>query len=119
MADLRWQIQRQGSLVRVRFAGEIDLACVARFESAVEDAFKGSEIIVLDLSGVPFLDSSGLRSLLRVRDLAEGAGKRLFVGDMSRQVERVFRQSGVDRYIEGGQSRSSAPRRSTTRRPWV
>lgn len=62
-------------------SGEIDLASAARFESAIE-GFSGQEV-VLDLRGVDFMDSAGLKVLLGQRSRLDesGGALRLVLGE--------------------------------------
>ena len=65
--------------------GEIDLATADRFEERASEAVMdapGSSVLI-DLSGVTFMDSSGMRALIRVLELR--SGKSLIV-QPSRQV---------------------------------
>jgi anti-sigma B factor antagonist len=50
----------------------------------LEDA--GSRRLVLDMAGVPFLDSSGIRALLRINALSEAFALR----GLRPQIERVI-----------------------------
>lgn len=61
--------------------GEIDLASAQRVESAIE-AFSGQEV-VLDLRGVDFMDSAGLKVLLsqRLRLDESGGELKLVIGE--------------------------------------
>jgi anti-sigma B factor antagonist len=55
--------------------GEIDLATAEPFEEQASEAVMdapGSSVL-LDLSGVTFMDSAGLRALIRVRELRSGS----------------------------------------------
>src|SRR5687767_10325566 len=52
---------------RVRFAGELDLATVREAEDAVAEARRGGAgPLVLDLGGLTFVDSSGLRLIMQI-----------------------------------------------------
>jgi anti-sigma B factor antagonist len=77
--------------------GEIDLAVAARFEQEltrlVDDA-SGAECVV-DLSSVAFIDSSGVRELLKAKRAADGAGGDLALRDPSDPCRRVLEISGV------------------------
>jgi anti-anti-sigma factor len=46
-------------------SGELDLSA-ADFERAVESCIDGRGVVVLDLADVMFVDSTGLRSILRL-----------------------------------------------------
>ena len=55
--------------------------------------------MILDLSRVSFIDSSGLRAVLSASNRLEAANGRLVVQGMSGAVERVFEITGLlERY---------------------
>ncbi|HEY4277996.1 MAG TPA: STAS domain-containing protein [Conexibacter sp.] len=59
--------------VIVAVAGELDIATTGRVEDEVTGLYdRGFEKVVLDLSNVSFMDSSGLRLLIRLDDRARG-----------------------------------------------
>lgn len=72
---------RIGSHDVIVATGEIDLASAPRVESALED-FAAQEV-VLDLRGVEFMDSAGLKVLLNQRSRLDDSGGvlRLVLGD--------------------------------------
>ncbi len=58
--------------VTLRITGELDIATAPRLRSAVETAWSsGAGEIVLDMRSVRFIDSSGLREILRTREACE------------------------------------------------
>lgn len=90
MALLSIERGSDGALV---LAGELDLSTVDLLEQATREA-PGDERLILDLSGVTFLDSSGIRGLVRV-SLAREAGT-VVVRDPPPRVVRVLRLVGLD-----------------------
>src|SRR3954454_25089355 len=77
----------------VEVSGEIDFA-VARY---VEEALvPGDQDVIVDLSNVTFLDSSGIAAMVRahLRQLAEGHG--LAIRGATGPVSRVLQITGVD-----------------------
>jgi anti-sigma B factor antagonist len=79
--QLLLETTRIGSHDVIVAAGEIDLASASRVESAIEQ-FAGQEV-VLDLRGVEFMDSAGLKVLLSQRSRLEDSGGalRLVLGE--------------------------------------
>jgi anti-sigma B factor antagonist len=73
-----------------RIEGELDLAAEPAFSAALEEASARSGQVILDFSGVSFMDSSGLRVLLRAASSMDGQGPRLIVLHPTRAVRRVF-----------------------------
>ena len=60
---------------------------------------EGATVIVLDASAVDFVDSSGLRAIIRCGSRIADNGGRLFIDGMSGAVQRVLEISGlIDRY---------------------
>lgn len=71
--------------------GDLDLSTVDRVEREVAGLRAGGfDHIVLDLRHVGFLDSSGLRLLLSLRNTAKRTGHALTLIPGSREVQRVF-----------------------------
>jgi anti-sigma B factor antagonist len=92
---LRVRVARDGRTTTVACAGELDMSTAGRFLEAVREACQGRpERLRLDLSGVEFVDSTGLRSLLRARDGASAAGAAVELA-ASAQLQRLLDLSGV------------------------
>jgi anti-sigma B factor antagonist len=76
--------------------GDLDLATVGELERALGEAADSHELVVLDLRGVPFMDSSGLHTMiaadLRMREL----GGRLVVAPGGEQIRRLLGLTGAD-----------------------
>ncbi len=75
-------------------AGELDGSTTALFDSAVAPAREAGAAIVLDLAGVTFIDSSGLRSLIGLGLALEGTG--LVLRDPSPLVRHILEIRGLD-----------------------
>ena len=63
----------------VEIVGELDLSTVVRWEAEVGKASAASRTVVLDLSGVDFVDSAGVHGLFRMLAALDAQGKRLVV----------------------------------------
>jgi anti-sigma B factor antagonist len=62
---LRVTIDRPGGAFVIRAEGEVDLGNAEKLSTALRTAAgEGDDPVVLDLLGVPFMDSSGLKALL-------------------------------------------------------
>ena len=82
--------------VRVGLSGELDLATVAAAEAAVARARRETPgPLRLDLSDLTFLDSSGLRLVLRIDAACRADGCDLQIEPGPRGVQRVFELAGV------------------------
>jgi anti-sigma B factor antagonist len=98
MTDLSYTVDRTGTTSVGVLAGEIDLASIDALEAAItateQDAAADGDV-VLDMSGVTFLDSSGLRVLVTANDRLAGAGSRLVIRRPSASVLRVLEITGL------------------------
>jgi anti-sigma B factor antagonist len=60
MIPLDVSIVRNGGATTIAISGELDLASISTARDAVEQALPTGDAIVLDLTGVGFIDSTGL-----------------------------------------------------------
>jgi anti-anti-sigma factor len=84
------------SPVEVVLTGELDIATIDDAERRIEAAEAGSPpLLVVDLSRLEFVDSSGVRLVLLADDRARSAGRRLAVRLGTGQALRVFQALGL------------------------
>lgn len=86
--------RRDNSLV-VAPRGELDIATVGEVRGAV-DASAGTQHLVLDLSGVTFIDTSGMSLVLELQQRTTAAGRRFTVVQGTEEVRRLFEISGLE-----------------------
>jgi len=88
-------VQADGHIT-ARVTGEVDLATASDLRQRLEAVIDaGTGNLEIDLSGVTFLDSSGLLVLLAARQGLHDTSRRLTVLNPSRAVHRVFELSGL------------------------
>lgn len=89
--------ERRGDAEVVAVAGEIDMATVEQLRSAVRAAHEaGPRLLVVDLTGVGFLASTGLSALVEAHELR---GKSLRVVADNRAVLRALGLVALDRLL--------------------
>jgi anti-anti-sigma factor len=65
----------QGDTARLTLTGELDIATVPRAEEAVATVLaQGARSVIVDLSRLAFVDSSGLRMFITLNDRASTEG---------------------------------------------
>jgi anti-sigma B factor antagonist len=88
-------------VVVVAFTGELDISRADEVELELERVeADGPEILVLDLRGLQFLDSTGLRLVLGADTRARRAGRKVVIVPGPEKVQRVFRITLLDRRLE-------------------
>ena len=97
-SDLRvdCQVSDDGRSVCLRLDGEIDLGTARRVEEAFTPALDPRcTRLVVDLSDVSFMDSSGLRVLVMARNALDGRGGEMVIAHINDPLRRLFDMSGL------------------------
>ena len=82
---------RIGAEHRVSVAGELDIATVDQLQHQLQSVEQSdAAMIVLDLSGLTFIDSTGLRLVLDLNDRCGGPADRLRIVAGAPAVERLL-----------------------------
>ncbi len=96
-------------VVVLAFAGELDLAVHARFAALVDEVVSESpRLVVADLTGSEFMDSTMLRELLRAHTSLKDAGSSLVVAGSQPPVRRLLELTGTDEMLALADSREAA-----------
>lgn len=83
-----------GSVVSVR--GELDISSASAFKQALEGARATDTCrVVVDLAGLSFIDSTGLRVLLAGKQRATAGGGDLRIRNARAEVRRLLEIAGV------------------------
>jgi anti-sigma B factor antagonist len=86
----------RGESVTVAVIGELDIATVPRFTARMGELIRRGHLreLVLDLSGLTFIDAGGLRALTELRSRIEQQGAILILDGMPAQMRRLMRIIG-------------------------
>ena len=87
-----FETTRNGTVAIVRPAGELDLSGAAILEAELDRLAEDPELgtVVLDMRGLEFMDSSGLRLVVVADMRAREAGRRFSLIRGDETVHRVF-----------------------------
>jgi anti-sigma B factor antagonist len=88
---------QDGALV-IALYGELDLASTPLLEQGLLDA-EAARVprLVIDLSGLEFIDSTGLHALIRAHERARESDQELLLVRGPRAVQRLFELTGAAR----------------------
>lgn len=101
------RVDVDGGAVVLVVRGEIDIASVAELESALDLALADRHL-VLDLTEVTFVDSTGLRAFIIANDLAVARGGRLTLAASPGPVRRLLDITGVGENLSTTESVEAA-----------
>jgi anti-sigma B factor antagonist len=86
--------------VRVAAIGELDLAVAPRFERALREAEADRpRTLVIDLSAIEFLDSTGLNVIVNAYRRAATENRDLIVVEAPPHVQKIFTVTQLDRVL--------------------
>jgi anti-sigma B factor antagonist len=88
-----------GRATVVSLSGELDLSTVPRLQTCLQEHQRAGAAVIVDLSQVTFIDSSGIGALIRAFKDSENGRRLLTVIAADTQVERVLQVSGVDKTL--------------------
>jgi anti-sigma B factor antagonist len=92
--------EREGRICRLTPVGELDIATAPVLQEAFDAVFVDGDAgkIVVDLSELAFMDSTGLHLLAKLNAACEHADRLRVIND-SPAVERLFDIAGVRAYL--------------------
>ena len=111
-------VSNEGGVVVTTIRGEIDIASTDTLSTALDDV-PNEERLVLDLSAVDFMDSSGLAVVLRQSMRRRNAGGTLHIRRPSVSVQRLLVFCCLEHLLEPEVETGKPPRRWTRRRSKV
>jgi stage II sporulation protein AA (anti-sigma F factor antagonist) len=93
--------QKRGTLT-VRLTGELDHRMAsgvsARIDALLEES--GARRLVFDLSGLDFMDSSGIGLIIgRYKRIARRGG-HVAISDPDKRMDKIFQMSGIYQLVE-------------------
>lgn len=87
--------------VLLELSGELDMATAASLEGEIASASATRpDAIVLDLRGLDFIDSTGLRTLIAEHDRSLEMGRKFALVQGSKQVDRLMLVTRVAEHLQ-------------------
>jgi stage II sporulation protein AA (anti-sigma F factor antagonist) len=96
------EVTEQGNAVVAKVSGELDLLTAPSFRAQVDEALSadGPRNLILELSELSFVDSSGLGAILGRYKLVTQLGGRMVLVCPQEQVHRIFSLSGLFKIMD-------------------
>ena len=94
------RVTSEGHASLIYVTGEIDIATCERLRDAIEPHLGPQQTIILDLSGVEFMDSSCLTVLVQARGTLTADGGSLFLRNPSAAAHRLVTISGLQDLLQ-------------------
>ena len=95
MAQFETSMSVENGSTVVALTGECDLAARDALTSALASAIADAETVIVDLTGLRFLDSSGVHCLITGHHTAQRRGRRRYVVNGHGAVAQLLDLTGV------------------------
>jgi anti-sigma B factor antagonist len=91
------EVRRQGDAVVLVLTGEIDIGCAVELRNRFLELLRDKPpVLVVNMSDVTFMDSSGLGTLVEVLKWTRRDGGELKLAGMVQSVRNIFEISRLD-----------------------
>jgi anti-sigma B factor antagonist len=95
-SHFRVEVQNQDQATVIAVSGELDLASSPALQEELDRvSASDSQLLIIDLRELDFMDSTGLSVLVRAHQRAEEQGRRLAMVKGPQQVQRLLSLTGV------------------------
>jgi len=98
----------EGPRLRLALHGELDLSNAKKVEAALTEAFASEKQILVDLTQLEFLDSTGIALLVATLQRHDAA-RLSFLPSESRDVRRLLNLTGLDRRMALSKTGGASP----------
>ncbi|MCP4758229.1 MAG: STAS domain-containing protein [Planctomycetes bacterium] len=96
-APLTIDIEQREEMLVIRPSGEIDLASSPQLRAVLQSNLAtGSDPVVIDLGGVPYMDSSGVATLVEALQTCRRIPRDLTLARLTDRVASIFKISKLD-----------------------
>jgi anti-sigma B factor antagonist len=83
----------------IRAVGDIDISSVAPLHAALELAAEPGSRVIVDLSGVEFIDSSGIAALVRAVESSREFGSEFRIDAVNPWIRKIFEIVGLTEHF--------------------
>ncbi len=96
MDKLSIQAETKGNVTVVTIGGRIDSETAPALDAELTKAVGGNSRLVLDLKGVDYMSSAGLRAVIKASQAAEQGGGAVKMATVPEMVQSVMYTVGLD-----------------------
>ncbi len=91
-------VEVRGEIARIILAGDIDFSTQDNLGSAIAEALSidPAKEIRVDMTNATFIDSSVIRSLLKLQENARAKGKSISIWNCNEHIREIFAIGGFD-----------------------
>lgn len=91
MGNITVDVQNSNNEFTISVNGEIDLNSVSSLEKAINDAIAQKKDVIIDMSHVRFIDSTGIGLLVQTYKNLQQIGNKITILNARENVRKVFK----------------------------
>ena len=93
------KVEFTGNVARIILSGNLDFSTQEDLVKVIDQALSrdAAKEIQVDMADVTFIDSSAIRALLHLQEMARGKEKSLSIWNCNEQIRETFAIGGFDR----------------------
>ena len=96
---MNYSKKAEGSRMEIVLEGKLDAVSSPKFEAEVSEELDGINEILIDMSGVEYISSAGLRALLYLQQTLDEVDGKVKVCKIPEAVEKVFAITGFNEIV--------------------
>jgi anti-sigma B factor antagonist len=101
VTDFEVSVIEQNQIISMSLVGELDLATASRLESELRRVEAGRPpVLVIDMSELRFIDSTGLRLIIGADARARQDGRRMALVPGPEPVHKVFKLALLEKRLD-------------------
>ncbi|HLO13542.1 MAG TPA: STAS domain-containing protein [Anaerolineales bacterium] len=92
------KVENKGDIARIILSGDFDFSTQGNLANAIDQALniEGAKEIQVDMTSATFIDSSVIRALLKLQDVATAKNKSLSIWNCNENIREIFVIGGFD-----------------------
>jgi anti-anti-sigma factor len=92
-------VEITGEIARIILSGDLDFSTQGHLGNAIDQALSiaTAKELHVDMTNVTFIDSSFIRALVKLREVAIAQNKSLSIWNCNEQIREIFEIGGFDR----------------------
>lgn len=91
------EVREQEGVVVIAISGDVDLESSPKVRDVLLDCVGSKRPVLVDMSGVSYIDSSGVASLVEAHQSARKSKSRFALADVSQSAMRVLELARLDK----------------------
>ena len=108
-SSIELQVERTEGVLVINLSGEVHGFEAEEFHESLWEVTDGPDkFTILDLEGLDYISSVGLRSILMVAKKLQERGAKFAVCSLSRRTKSLFKMAAFDKVVDIYESRSEA-----------